>query len=184
MLLRGLLKFASYVEAAARILAASMMMAVMLIVVTDVVLRYAFNSPLSWAYDFVSLYLMVGIFFLILSETYIAGAHIAVDLLVQRMPPRMRGMTEMIVTGSSVGLFVLIAAGGAHQLDVSWANNDVLAGAIPWPTWPGYALVLVGASLLALRLALQLVARSLSFLAGQDMFPEARPRMESIRTGE
>ncbi|HEX2059972.1 MAG TPA: TRAP transporter small permease subunit, partial [Thermoanaerobaculia bacterium] len=44
------------------------MFAIMLVVVTDVVLRYFVNAPLSWSYELISLYLMVGLFFFSLSD--------------------------------------------------------------------------------------------------------------------
>src|SRR4051794_22119560 len=63
------------VEKAVSSIAAVFMFAIMIIVFSDVVMRYAFNRPFSWAYDLISLYLMAGIFFLILSEAYASHAH-------------------------------------------------------------------------------------------------------------
>ena len=60
-----------------RIVAAAFMFAIMIIVFSDVIMRYAFNKPFSWAYDLISLYLMAGIFFLVLSEAYASNTHVS-----------------------------------------------------------------------------------------------------------
>jgi len=184
MILLWLLRVVSLVEKVARFLTAIMMMLIMLIVATDVVMRYAFNSPLTWVYDFVSLYLMVGVFFLVISDAYISGAHVAIDLLLQHMPARLRIAAELAITACSVSLFVLISWAGAVQLVQSFTGNDVLAGRIPWPTWPGYAFISFGASLLAIRLVVQFVARAASLATGRTLFPEASPRMDSASNAE
>lgn len=44
-------------------LAGLLMLAIMFVVVADVALRYLFNAPLSWSYELISVYLMVGLFF-------------------------------------------------------------------------------------------------------------------------
>ena len=82
MLQRSLRALAT-IEKAVSSIAAFFMFAIMIIVFSDVVMRYAFNRPFSWAYDLISLYLMAGIFFLILSEAYASHAHVSVDILQQ-----------------------------------------------------------------------------------------------------
>jgi hypothetical protein len=48
-------------------------------------------------------------------------------------------------------------------------SGDVLAGAIPWPSWASAALVPLGCAVLTLRLLLQLVAHGLSLASGRDL---------------
>ena len=62
--------------------------AIMMIVFCDVVMRYLFNSPFAWAYDLIAMYLMAGVFFLVLSDAYEASAHVNVDILQQRIGRR------------------------------------------------------------------------------------------------
>ncbi|RNF77476.1 TRAP transporter small permease subunit, partial [Staphylococcus aureus] len=67
-------------EKIASTIAAVFMFAIMIFVFSDVIMRYAFNKPFSWAYDLISIYLMAGIFFLVLSEAYASNAHVSVDI--------------------------------------------------------------------------------------------------------
>lgn len=162
------------VERIATGIAAIVMFAVMIIVSADVFMRYVFNSPFSWAYDLISLYLMAAVFFLVLSHAYIAGAHVSVDILQQKLHAKPFRATEVITTAASFVIFVLIAWVGWQRVVDSFEQGDVLAGAIPWPTWPALALVPFGCGLLAIRLAINFVGHLASLLTGRDLIPIAR----------
>ena len=85
------------------------MFAIMMIVFSDVIMRYAFNRPFSWAYDLISLYLMAGVFFLVLSEAYTSRAHVSVDILQQKFPPAMIRLSEIVTCVVGIIVFSLIA---------------------------------------------------------------------------
>src|SRR3546814_5945878 len=59
--MRQVIRGLGRLEDAAGILAAIVMFLIMVIATTDVMLRYVFNSPFSWSYDFIGLYLMTEI---------------------------------------------------------------------------------------------------------------------------
>lgn len=172
--MRALLRALGLVERVATAIACALMFAIMVIVSADVAMRYVFNSPFGWAYDLISLYLMAGLFFLALSPAYAAGAHVSVDILQQRLGPRAFRATEVITTAASLAVFILIAwAGFGRALD-SFRSGDVLAGAIPWPTWPAFALVPFGSGLLAFRLLLHLVNHLAGLATGRELLPLPR----------
>src|ERR1041385_6388240 len=109
------------------------MFSIMIIVFSDVIMRYAFNRPFSWAYDLISIYLMAGIFFLVLSEAYASNAHVSVDILQQKFPEPVKRLTEIVTCIVGIIVFSLIAwrdwlfAGDAFQ------SGDVMAGGGPRP---------------------------------------------------
>src|SRR4029079_3420630 len=145
------------------------MFAIMIIVFSDVVMRYAFNRPFSWAYDLISIYLMAGVFFLVLSEAYTSRAHVSVDILQQKFPPAMIRLSEIVTCLVGIVVFSLIAwLGLLRALDTVRAH-DVMAGAIPWPMWPSIGLVPFGAGLITLRLVLHLIAHVLSLATGRSL---------------
>lgn len=152
-------------------LSAAAMFTIMLVVVCDVVLRYFFHSPLSWAYDLISLYLVAAVFFLSLSAAYSEGAHVNVDILQQALPQRSIRLTEIVTTAIGAIVFALIAYFGALRTQDAYMSGDVLSGAIPWPTWPSLALVPLGCGLMALRLTAHFFAHLLSFVTGRDLIP-------------
>src|ERR1700712_1696344 len=162
-----MLKALAVVEKAVSTIAAIFMFAIMIIVFSDVVMRYVFNKPFSWAYDLISLYLMAGVFFLILSEAYASHAHVSVDILQQKFSPSMIRLTEIVTCLVGISVFSLIAHLGFVRTVDSFRSSDVMAGAIPWPMWPSIGLVPFGAGLITLRLVLHLIAHIVSLATGR-----------------
>ncbi|WGS18872.1 MULTISPECIES: TRAP transporter small permease [unclassified Bradyrhizobium] len=165
----GLLKALRAIENVASTIAAAFMFAIMVIVFGDVIMRYVFNRPFSWAYDLISLYLMAGIFFLVLSEAYASHAHVSVDILQQKFSPAMIRVSEIVTCIVGIAVFSLIAYLGYLRAVDSFESADVMAGAIPWPMWPSIGLVPFGAGLITIRLALHLIAHVLSLATGRSV---------------
>jgi TRAP-type C4-dicarboxylate transport system permease small subunit len=166
-LLDGILRAVGTVEKIASTIAAVFMFAIMIIVFGDVIMRYAFNRPFSWAYDLISMYLMAGVFFLVLSEAYTSRAHVSVDILQQKFQPNMIRLSEIVTCIVGIAVFSLIAYLGFLRAVDSFQSSDVMAGAIPWPMWPSIGLVPFGAGLITLRLTLHLIAHILSLVTGR-----------------
>ena len=158
-------------EKIASTIAAIFMFSIMIIVFSDVIMRYAFNRPFSWAYDLISIYLMAGIFFLVLSEAYASNAHVSVDILQQRFPEAVKRLTEIVTCIVGIIVFSLIAWLGWLRAVDAFKSGDVMAGAIPWPMWPSIALVPFGAGLITIRLALHLIGHLLSLATGRSLVP-------------
>jgi TRAP-type C4-dicarboxylate transport system permease small subunit len=181
-MLNGFLKFVALIERIATAIAAACMFAIMIVVFSDVVMRYMFNRPFSWAYDLISLYLMAGVFFLVLSHAYAAQAHVSVDILQQNLPKPLVRVTEIVTCIVGMIVFAVIAWLGFWRAYESFINNDVVAGAIPWPMWPAIALVPFGAGLLTLRLSAHLIGHIGSLLTGQSLI--ALPTAHASTEGE
>lgn len=157
------------IEQIASSIAAAFMFAIMIIVFGDVIMRYVFNKPFSWAYDLISIYLMAGVFFLVLSEAYTNRAHVSVDILQQKFSPAMIRVSEIVTCIVGIVVFCLIAWLGLLRAVDSYQSADIMAGAIPWPMWPSVGLVPLGAGLITIRLALHLIAHVLSLATGRSV---------------
>ncbi|GGF68980.1 C4-dicarboxylate ABC transporter permease [Azorhizobium oxalatiphilum] len=170
-LIKGLLGVIGAIERVAIGIAMVMMFAIMVIVASDVFMRYVFNSPFAWAYDLISLYLMAGVFFLAVSQAYGAGAHVSVDILQQTFPPRAKRLSECVTCIVGLVAFALVARFSFDRALDAYQSQDVIAGSIPWPTWPSIALVPLGTGLLCLRLAVTLLGQLASLATGRDIIP-------------
>jgi TRAP-type C4-dicarboxylate transport system permease small subunit len=170
-LLDKTLRALAALEKIASTIAAVFMFAIMMIVFADVVMRYAFNKPFSWAYDLISIYLMAGIFFLVLSEAYASNAHVSVDILQQKFSPAVKRLSEIVTCIVGIIVFSLIAWLGWLRAVDAFNSGDVMAGAIPWPMWPSIGLVPFGAGVITLRLALHLIGHILSLATGRSLIP-------------
>ncbi|MCK1740596.1 TRAP transporter small permease [Bradyrhizobium sp. 139] len=158
-------------ERALTVIAAISLFAIMALVVADVFMRYVLNSPFSFTYDLIGLYLLAGVFFLTLSDTLRVHAHVGVDILLSRFPPAGGRLSEIVTALTGLFVFGLISKVGFERALDNYEQHDVLAGAIAWPTGISAALVPFGCGVLVLRLALQLLGNVLSLLTGRDLFP-------------
>jgi TRAP-type C4-dicarboxylate transport system permease small subunit len=159
------------IERALTVVAVVFLFAIMVLVVADVFMRYVMNRPFTFTYDLIGLYLLASVFFLTLSDALRERAHVGVDILLSRLRPAGRRLSEIVTALTGLFVFVLICKVGFERAIENYQENDVLAGAIPWPTWISAALVPFGASVLVLRLALQLIGHVASLACGRDLYP-------------
>ena len=141
--------------------AALVLFSIMLIAVTDVMLRYAFNAPLDWSFELISFYLMAALFFLSLSQTLAFDQHVRVDIVYRYVSPRVRSALEAVGYVAALAVFAVIFHRGLLRTMREWAAHGVIDGAIAWPTWVSSALVPAGVGLLLLRLGILLLRATL-----------------------
>lgn len=147
-----------------RTIAAVFMFGIMVIIVVDVASRYLLNSPLPWAFDVVSMYLMVGLFFLMLSDTLRVNAHVRVDMLYARASPPARQFMDLVSSVLALGVFVGILSTSVRTTWDSWSAGDVLTGSIPWPAWLSHVFIPVGIALLVVRLLVDVLRNAVSLV--------------------
>lgn len=154
-------------ERVSRTVAAACLIAVMLIVFTDVAARYLVHAPLAWSYDVIGMFLMPALFYLALSDTLAAEHHIAVDLLRPRMPQWLLRISEVVGNGAAAAVFLLIAwIYGAAALD-NYASGARVMNAVQWPSWVPQAFVVLGAFTISLRLLGRAIGHALSLVGGR-----------------
>lgn len=143
--------------------------AIMTIAGADVLARYAFNRPLAWSYDLISLFLLTGVFYLSLADTQRAGEHIAVDLLHNRVGERWRHAMYALAYGLSLPVVWVMMTASYRSTRRAFVNNEVLMGAVAWPTWIASCIIAFGLTLLLLRLAHSFAGHSFSVITAHDV---------------
>lgn len=139
-------------EQAAMAVAGLCVVAMMLIVCHDGVGRYLFGTPLQWAFDVVTYYLLVTAAYLALSSTYQQGDHISIGLIQAMLPRRVRVGANIVCSLLAVVLFGAIAyATGMHAVE-AYQGKEFLPGIIMWPAWLSILPIPIGTALLVLRL--------------------------------
>jgi tripartite ATP-independent transporter DctM subunit len=132
-------------------LAASWILGIMLLICVDVVMRSAFNRPISGVAEFVALS-VVGCVFLMLpslvAERRMLRAEMFIEPLEAHNP---RAASLLNLTYSIVGILITwkIAAWTWPMLDKAWTEGDFagVQGAYMIPIWPFKLALLVGAAL-------------------------------------
>src|SRR6186713_518096 len=99
-------------------------LAVMVVLVfTNVVLRYAFNSGIAVSEE-LSRWLFVWLTFLGAIVALNEGAHLGTDSLVSRLP--LSGKKACLLVGHLLMLFVcwLVFKGALEQVKINWESNS------------------------------------------------------------
>ena len=147
----------------------TMLFGLMLIVVADVALRYAFNAPLSWSYEVITGYLMPGLFFMAASHTLKAHAHVCVDILHNYVSRKTRYVFEALSSTLATPVFALAAVVSAHNTWKDLQSGAVSSSGMELPTWSISLMLPVGFGLLTLRLALHAVGYTATLLSGREV---------------
>ncbi|WP_224407551.1 TRAP transporter small permease [Afifella sp. IM 167] len=146
------------VELTLALVAGVILLGVMMLVVVDSVMRYAFNAPLVFQYTLTEDYLLVALLLLAMPWGFRTGGYIRITALVAALPS---------VLGSTVARAgILVCAGYAGVL--AWtsgvqflkvfASGEMRIGVMELPVYLSWICVPVGCGVMALRLVLLTLA--------------------------
>jgi C4-dicarboxylate transporter DctQ subunit len=150
-----LLRAADRLEEAFMVVALAFMT---LLTFVQVVLRYVFETSLVWSLE-ATTYSFAWLVLIGMSYGVRTNAHIAVDLLTSRLPPRAARVVALATLACALGYCALMIYGSAQFVDRLMALGTD-ARDIPLPRWVLTGIMPIAFVLLALRL-LQ-AARSVS----------------------
>ena len=158
-------------------IAAAGVMAMCLLVTGAVVVRAVFNWPVVWVPEIVG-YLMVALVFLALGETMLAGRHIKIDLVVGRLPRRLREVIELLTLTLSAGVAGFFAWHGVNTMlrSLDYGRRDAF-GALNLPLWIPQLAMPIGLSVLTLVVVLLACRKLRGVLYGSgpdDTGPDSR----------
>ncbi|WP_447928174.1 TRAP transporter small permease [Vreelandella sp. EE27] len=131
-------KIASSLSMAAGLL----LLAVILLTVSDVFSRNVFGASILGTVEISSL-LLVTIAFLGLASAEIDGRHVAVNLIEAKLPLASRKVLIVVRTLLLVALFLIVAWGLFNVLLSAIDRQETTNGILRLPTWPA-KLVLFG----------------------------------------
>lgn len=163
ILARGALAIEKLEMATARVNVA-IVLAMMLIVTFEVVMRYIAHNPIDWAIETTE-YMMVALSFIAIAYVQHGRQHITVQFLIVRQSERTKVIFGIIGFLFSLGLFVLI----------TWASWEFALKALRFglkseeagfPLFPSRILVPIGSAIMCLQLLVDLV-RGINWLASR-----------------
>ncbi len=118
----------------------------------EVFVRYALNSPTSWAFDFS--YLMYGaLFFMAGAYTLSRNGHVRGDFIYRMWRPRTQGIVELslYILFFFPGVLALVYAGSSYGFEAFRIREVSVNSPIGIPIWQLKLLIPFGAGLLALQ---------------------------------
>ena len=131
----------------------------MLVVVSDVALRFIFNTPVRGAYDMVSVGLLVMVFFGI-GPVILRGSEILIDLIDGIASKTLLRTLRLISAVGTIAVFLFLGWSMMAPAMDAWRYGD-RSLELGIPTWTLWVIAFVGlagilwGSLLALRLAVK-----------------------------
>ena len=115
---------------------------------------------------------MVLIVFGDLAYAQIRRAHIRVELLYLKMPPRGRAVMDVITDLAAIAFFGLILSEAISEAQYSYQIKEATTGLIRFPLWPARFTLVAGCSLMILQLCLHLIQDLIRIRTGNDIESE------------
>ena len=115
---------------------------------------------------------MVLIVFGALAYAQIRRAHIRVELLYLKMPPRGRAVMDVITDLAAIAFFGLILSEAISEAQYSYQIKEATTGLIRFPLWPARFTLVTGCSLMILQLCLHLIEDLIRIRTGDDIESE------------
>lgn len=98
--------------------------AVTIVVITDVFLRYVFNSPFIWSLEF-NEWMLLMIFALAIPECTRQNGHIRMELVIANLSPRAQAVLDTVYVACGIGLFYLLARHEWEEFLFSYELNRI-----------------------------------------------------------
>jgi len=123
--------------------ATSVIALMMILTVSDVFMRYAFNSPITGTTE-ISEFMMVIVVFPAFAWCAVVKRHVKVDLILEHFPPRIQAIIDSITMLIALGIYVIITWRSAlESMDVTETSSLLRVGHSPfyWVLTFGFALL-------------------------------------------
>lgn len=125
-------------------------MAMVLMVIVDIILRRFFNSPLAFSFELVGVMLVVVVYCSVPYTTNI-DRHVSIEVLTSRFPPRAQTIITTVADFLSAVLFGLVGWRSILQAIHIWDIGNV-TGILKIPYYPFIFIVALGSILASLTL--------------------------------
>lgn len=147
------------------VVAAWLVVPLVLVTVWEIVLRYVFNAPTVWGFEFATM--LTGANWVLGAALVLGlGGHVRTDLFSQRFPPRLTALVDLLG-------YLLLALPLLAWLAVRlWGHfltgldSGERTGASAWnpPVWPMRLVLFVGFALLTLQVVVEVLKRMRSLV--------------------
>ena len=118
----------------------------------EVMMRYVFNDPTSWAFDLS--YMMYGaVFYMAGAYTLSRSGHVRSDMFYRKWPERTQATVELVlyVIFFFPGILALVVAGSDYGIESLRIREVSVNSPAGMPIWPLKMMICVGALLIAIQ---------------------------------
>lgn len=134
--------------------AAGIILAIMMVLImADVLMRYAFAKPIHGVLEITEEVLMIAVVFLTLAS----APHIRVTFITERFRPEVRATIRILSLIPAILFFIILDWKSLLQAEFSFNKGETSWGLIPFPLYPSRFVVFLGFTFLTLRLLVRLI---------------------------
>lgn len=146
-------------------LAAALLMLLVVLMVYDAVMRYAFSAPTIWAFE-VSTYLMGALFVLAIGYALERDAHVRVDLLYDWLPRRLLTAVDLVGYSALLLPILLVITHGCWEYFLEAYKSGERSGGSAWnpKVWPFRLVLFFGFTAFTLQVAAEILKRIVRLL--------------------
>lgn len=129
--------------------------AMLLVMCAEVVMRYLAGSPLGWNISLIEKVLLPGMVFLGLPWSYAIGAHVTADMVYDRLPASARSVCRLVTFVLLVACAAMLTYAGARLAIDAYELGSIpppLSSQLPIPTWIWRSLMPLGSALMIVLL--------------------------------
>jgi C4-dicarboxylate transporter, DctQ subunit len=137
------------------VIAAMSLLCIVAINGANVVARYFFGSPFSWAEELMLFLMILGVFSGAVAVTW-RNLHIRIDTLVDRLPPPIRRATMLIASLASIAILGIVTL-ASFRLVSLLQSMDQRSDALNAPSWLPQSFVTIGLGMMALMMLARIV---------------------------
>ena len=124
----------------------------------NVVARYFFGSPFSWAEELMLFLMILAVFSGTIAVTWY-NQHIRIEMVVDRLPPRFRGVVRVLAAVASIAIIIVVVT-ASYRLVSLLQSLEQRSDALNAPSWIPQSFVTIGLALSALMIAARLAISS------------------------
>lgn len=140
---------------ACRAIAAVALVAIVAINGANVVARYFFGQPFSWAEELMLFFMILAVFAGAIAVTW-RNIHIRIDTFVDRAPPGLQRVARTLVTIASMAVLLTVTVASYRIVSLLY-SFDQRTDALDAPMWIPQSFVTIGLALIALLMGVRLV---------------------------
>ena len=127
-----------------------------LVVIWEILMRSVFAKPTIWAFE-LSIYLFMIFVYTSMAYVQSRGKHIHVDLIVSRLCPKSRAIWDVVTLSFCLIFALVLSIYGIRFAESAIKINEVSPSYWAPPIWPVKLLMVVGAFMLCLQYAQDII---------------------------
>lgn len=146
-----------------------------LLITANVLMRYLFSAPITWADEFAA-YCLLGIVFFGLAYALQDNTHIKIDFLVTMLPKKLQRILTMAAHLVGVFFATLLVLGAFSRVKSFWKLNTQSMGEFEFSLYLPASILILGTGMFFLVM----LVKTLRLIFGRDEQGSASPNDPSL----